>query len=251
MKSHLKVSLAISALAMAALACQALTRLPGLDSGDADTPISTSAPPNPDLSVPAATEASLPTGDVILSDEFAPSRNSNWGTGTDADSSVEYDGDALRMKLFTKNYFVWSTPDMEDYQDVHIEVTVFSGDTDPTTSFGILCNQQVTDSAFYYLAMTPGGEYAIAKAAVAQTDVFLTNNDQWGASALISKNASSYRVGADCGHGTLTLYVDGRQIDSVSDSSYTAGGIGLLLWSGENVAAANVSFDDFVATKLK
>ena len=32
---------------------------------------------------------------------------------------------------------------------------------------------------------------------------------------LIEKNKSSYRVGADCGNGTLTLYVDGQQIASV------------------------------------
>ena len=34
----------------------------------------------------------------------------NWGTGTDADSSIEYADGGLRMKVFTDNYFVWSTP---------------------------------------------------------------------------------------------------------------------------------------------
>ena len=64
-------------------------------------------------------------------------------------------------------------------------------------------------------------------------DVFLTNNDQWASSDLITKNASSYRVGADCGNGNLTLYVDGQQIASVSDASYTSGGVAVFTWSGE------------------
>jgi len=81
-------------------------------------------------------------------------------------------------------------------------------------------------------------------------DEILTNNGQWETSDLIPQNASSYRLGADCGNGTLTLYVDGQQIDSVSDSTYTSGGIALFAWSGEEVQTVNVSFDDFLMTEL-
>ena len=55
----------------------------------------------------------------------------------------------------------------------------------------------------------------------------------------------------DCGNGRLTLYVDGQLIDSVSDDSYTDGTSGLLVWSGEDIASADVSFDDFLITSLK
>ena len=55
--------------------------------------------------------------------------------------------------------------------------------------------------------------------------------------------------GADCGGGVLTLYVDGNQIDSVTDTTYTKGDVGLFVCSGSN-ANAEVRFDDFVATKL-
>jgi hypothetical protein len=99
--------------------------------------------------------------------------------------------------------------------------------------------------------MTPAGEYAIVLAADGETDVFLTNNDQWGTSDLIEKKKSSYRIGADCGNGVLTLYVDGQLIDSVSDSTYTDGVSGLFTWSGENVDTADVSFDDYLLTSLK
>jgi hypothetical protein len=77
---------------------------------------------------------------------------------------VEYANNALQMIVYTTNYFVWSTPNDQTYQDVHMETTVVSNGTDSTTAFGIMCNQQTTTGNFYYLAMTPAGEYAIAKA---------------------------------------------------------------------------------------
>ena len=100
--------------------------------------------------------------------------------------------------------------------------------------------------------MTPAGEYAIAKATAEQSDVFLTNNDQWASSDLIQKDAASYRVGADCrSDGTLILYVDGQQVASVSDVAYSNGGVAVFAWSGEEATNTNVSFDDFLMTELQ
>jgi serine/threonine protein kinase len=220
---------------------------------DVSVPTETSIPIQQATVVPLPTETAIPINDsnVLLEDDFSVGRSSAWGTGTDSDSSIEYADEALQMIVFTKNYFVWSTPDDQDYQNIHMEVTVINNDTDPTTAFGIMCFQQVEESSYYYLAMTPAGEYAIAKAVAGQNDLFLTNNDQWTSSDLIEQNASSYRVGVDCGNGTLTLYVDGQQIASVSDTSYSTGGVALFTWSGEKVSSADVTFDDFIMTSLE
>lgn len=227
MDSKLKVILAVSTLFLASLACQAVT-----GGGGSENP-----------AIPDS-----PTPNVIVSDDFSAVQ---WGTGTDADSSVEYANEALQMIVYTTNYFVWSTPDDQDYENIHMEVTVLNNGTDSTTAFGFMCHMQPNDSDFYYLAMTPAGEYAIAKAAEGQTDIFLTNNDQWSSSDQITENASSYRVGVDCGNGILALYVDGQRIASVSDSSYASGGVGVFTWSGEEASSTNVSFDDFVMAPLQ
>ena len=227
MKRSHPIIFAIFALALAALACSAVT------SGGGE---------------PTGTTLTLtPSPRVVLSDDFS---SPQWGTRTDANSSVEYASGVLQMIVYAKNYFVWSTPNDQDYQNTHAEVTVINNGTDSTTAFGIICNQQPATSNFHYVAMTPAGEYAIAKAVEGQDDVFLTNNDQWAASELIAKDAASYRVGADCGKGTLTLYVDGQQIASVSDASYVTGGIALFTWSGEDATSTDVSFDDFLMTEL-
>ena len=215
------IILAIAVLALAALACNAIM-------GGGATPTATST--------------------VLLSDDFS---SAQWGTGTDADSSIEYVNNALQVIVYTTNYFVWSTPNAENYQNIHIEATVINNSTDSTTAIGIICNKQGSASNFNYLVITPAGEYAIARAAEGQSDVFLTNNDQWATSGLIAQNAASYRVGADCtSNGTLTLYVDGQQIASATDSTYPSGGVALMVWSGEEATNTNVYFDDFLMTQL-
>ncbi len=206
----------------------------------------------PPTDSPRPTETPIPVnlGGVLLEDDFS---SPQWGTGTNSNSTVEYDNEALQMIVHAKNWFVWSTPDDEDYQDVHMEVTIRNNGTDTYTAFGLMCNQQSSaDGSYYYFAVTPAGQYAIAKAIEGETDVFLTNNDQWGTSSLIPKNAASYRIGANCGKGTLTLYVDGQQIATASDSSYTSGGVALFTWSvDEENATTNVSFDDFLMKSLE
>src|SRR5512143_1341407 len=102
------IILAISTLALAALACNAV-----MGGGGA-----------------AATSTASPT--TILSDDFSSSK---WGTGTDSDSSIEYVNSALQMIVYTKNWFVWSTPNDQSYQNVHVEATVINNSTDSTTAF--------------------------------------------------------------------------------------------------------------------
>jgi hypothetical protein len=241
MRRNYGIILAIATLGLAALACQAVT------GGGSKTAIPPSNTDNPTSPTTIATQPN--TGNVLLQDDFS---STQWGTGTDKDSSVEYANEALKFIVYTKNYFVWSTPNDKDYQNIHMEVTVLNNGTDSKTGFGLMCHQQASSKgSFYYLAMTPAGEYAIAKALPEQSDIFLTNNDQWAASDSIKKDAPSYRVGADCGNnGTLALYVDGQQIASVSDVSYTNGGVGVFAWSGEDATKTDISFDDFVMTEL-
>ena len=217
MKNRFKVSLAIMLLAAAALACS-LPTIPGLDG-------------------------------PLLDDNF-DGFSQTWGTGTDAESSVEYTNGGLRFLVSETLFYVWSNPNEEEYSNVHIEVTAKNNSSDPNAAFGIICNQGVIDSNSYYFAVTNNGEYAIAKGSITMDDVFLTNDDQWASSDLIAKDAASYRIGVDCGNGTLTLYVDGQKIDSVQDSSYSSGHVALFAWSHEVENGTDITFDDFVITRL-
>ncbi len=220
MKNQFKIVLAILALALAALACD-LPSIPGLPSSDGS----------------------------LFKDNFE-GFSQTWGTGTDADGAVEYEDGGLRFQVFRDFYFIWSNPNDEDYSNIRIEVTAKNNSSDPNATFGIICNQGVVEDNMYYVAVTANGQYAIAKGAVAQDDLFLTNNDEWADSDLIPVGADSYRVGMECGNGALTLFVDGQQIDSVQDSTYTNGTVALFAWSDEEEKGTDVTFDDFIITRL-
>ena len=199
------------------------------------------------MGIPGQGLAQAGPGGVYVNDDFS---SPLWATGTDANSSVEYANDALQMIVYPNNQFVWSPLHDQKYQNIHMEVTVINNDTDSTTAFGLICNQQANAENFYYFAITPAGQYAIAKATEGEDDLFLTNADQWASSNLIPTDASSYRIGADCGNDTLTLSVNGQQIASVPDASYLNGGVALFTWSGEEATNTDVSFDDFLITEL-
>jgi hypothetical protein len=208
-KNNLKIIVFVSMLVLAAMACA----IPGLNS--------------------------------VMQDDFSSS-DSGWGTGTDSSSSVEYSNGGFAMTVYQPFYVTWSTPNTEVYENTHIEVSVANTSADPEALFGIICNEQGSTQAFYYVGVSPDGYYAFIKSSVALDDVFLKE----GTSDVISSSASSMKIGLDCGNGSLVLYINGQQIDSVTDSSYTSGEIGLFAASDDQESGASVVFDDFVVTKL-
>ena len=213
-----------------------------------DTPVPTATvvtdtPTNPPP--PTATSTPIPMN-MLLEDDFSDS--SIWGTLDGVNSKVEYANNALHIQVFDPGYVAWTRPNDEHYDGVHLEVTVNHHDTDPTTIFGVICAQQQEAWSFYYLAIRPAGDYAIIKATDGEDDVYLTG-DGWTTSSLIKPNAGSYRVGADCNGGTLTLYVDGQRITSITDNTYIKGRVGVFGWSGDR--SADVTFDNFLLASLK
>jgi hypothetical protein len=186
-----------------------------------------------------------PSSRPLFQDDFR-GRDTHWGTGTDSDTSVEYVNDALQFQIFSPNYFLYSTPGDDEYTNIHIEVTVANSSADPNAAFGVMCYQQFMDDEYYYAYITPNGDYGIVMSPFIEDDVDLVT----GTSDLIPQNASSYQIGFDCGNGVLTLYVNGQQIDTVADVTYTSGHIGLIAWAGDVASGLNVSFDDIIVTAL-
>jgi hypothetical protein len=184
--------------------------------------------------------------DPMPKDDFSNS-GSGWGTGTDADSSVEYNNDGLEIKVFTPYYVTWSTQSLESYENTHLEVNVQNNSTDQEAFFGFICNEQGTTNAFYYVGVSPDGYYAFNKSKVVGDDEILKD----GTSDIISASAQSMRLGLDCKNGSMALYVNGQLIDSVSDSTYTSGTFGLFGASDDEQNGTSVLFDDFATSKIE
>lgn len=183
----------------------------------------------------------------LPSDNFSSS-SSGWGTGTDSFSSVEYANGGLQMQVFEPFYVTWSTPDTETYENVRLEVDIKNESTDPEAFFGFICNEQGTTESFYYVGVSPDGYYAFIRASLALEDVNMKN----GMSDVVSSgiSAGNARLGLDCSNGSMTLYMNGQMIDSVSDSTYTNGVVGLFAATESLANGTDVTFDNFAMTKL-
>lgn len=181
----------------------------------------------------------------LPNDDFS-SDSSGWGTGTDSYSSVEYLNDGLTFLVFEPFYVTWSTPNPTVYENTHLEVSISNQSSDPEAMYGFVCNEQGTTNAFYYVGVASDGYYAFIKSAVALKDVYLKE----GNSEIIANSTDPLRLGLDCSNGSMTLYANGQMIDSISDSTYASGSVGLFAASDDQNTGTIVIFDDFVMTKL-
>src|SRR5271157_1845782 len=209
------------------------------------------SPDGMSTAAPGITEAPAATGPVLFQDNFTNS-TSGWGTGSNTDRTVDYMQGTLEFNVFAAGDFVFSTRSDTDYTDVHMEVSFAPNDSNSDTAFGILCDQQTDNNSFYYGAITSLGKYTVAKAVAKKPDYFLTSNNSWVISTAIPAHQVSYALGMDCdSDSTLTLYVNGIRIDTVMDSTYAKGHVGLFVWSSPHVNAADVNFSNFKITSIR
>jgi hypothetical protein len=229
----------LAMLIVTTLACSVL-------SPEAPTPTAAAKVPT---SKPAATTA--PVSKALLQEDFASSK-SGWSVNANDNGSAEYlDGEYV-FKIKRTKWLKWSTtPDDKNYSNVHLEVSVRDTSADKTTlpSFGFVCGYQDNNN-FYYVGAAVDGAYAIARKINGETKILTDAKNEWAISKDIAKNMSSYRLGADCTPSGVTLFVDGKKIASVSDSSFSSGLAGLFVLTFDK-ASAEVRFDDFAITQLK
>lgn len=196
--------------------------------------------------VVAALACALPGSDGSLFKDDFSRESGDWGTGDDGTGSVTYEDGHLVFRIHEEDQFYWTTAE-EDLENIHLEVTVRDTGEAEDAGFGVLCNH-VDDQNFYYLGIGSDQLYVIAKIEDDEFEV-ISGEEQWSFSDDLALNADSYRIGADCGNGTLTLYVDGVEIASVEDSTFTSGNIGLFTVTAQD-PDTEVRFDDIVVTKL-
>ena len=194
----------------------------------------------------AALACSFSGGDGALYKDDFSSESSSWGTGTDDTGSLEYQGGEYVFVVTQSELFVWGTPEDENFEAIHIEVTVKNVGDAEDPLFGLICGYQDGEN-FYSLGIGSDGYFNITRI-VNDVDEVLAGDE--GPSDDVPLNADSYTLGADCGNGKLVLYVDGTEIASVEDDTFTHGNIGLFTWTFDQTPA-EVHFDNVVVTQLE
>jgi hypothetical protein len=190
-------------------------------------------------------------GNILYQDDFS-NPSSGWPSVTDSDGITDYDKGSYRIRVDTigadKNGMDrWVHPNQDLKGDVRIEVdaTRIAGPND--NDMGVLCRYTKKNDtySFYYFLITSDGYVGIAK--MKDSNSKLISSEKMTHSDAVKKTSANH-IRADCIGHQLTLYVNGVQVATATDSEYTGGDIGLIAGTF-TTPGVDVHFDNFVVTK--
>jgi hypothetical protein len=196
---------------------------------------------------PPETDTPEPTAGprLILEDDFSDD-GSGWEVSGDDTYDQGYGAGVYRIEIRQAGYYVWGIAGESGIREVRLSVTARPVRGNGT--FGVVCHHE-SSSGYYMLGVDAAGFYAIIRVDD-QTLTYLTDSqNRWLKSSLIPTGQSEYRVEAVCtAGGDLSLSVNGTEIASERDTTYTTGDIGVFAYAFDEVPV-EVEFDDVLAVE--
>lgn len=200
------------------------------------------------LACSAGSNTGGPTADpnVLFTDDFSSS-SSGWDTVRDDTTGMtDYDQGGYRIQVLETKTDYWANPGLSGLTDVSISVDVKKLGGPDDNDFAILCRYVDVDN-FYALLASSDGYYGITKVVGGSQE--LIGQDELLPSDAIKQGAEVVNtLRADCVGSTLTLYVNGTQVASVQDATFTTGDVGLMAGTFDT-AGTDMLFDNFVVRK--
>lgn len=187
---------------------------------------------------------STPIGNILFSDDFS-NTNNKWDQFNDTSRITDYYNNAYRIMINDPNSDTWANPGNEGFTDVRVEVDAMKNGGPDDNDFGIICRYTDVDK-FYYGVISSDGYYAILKMSGGTGNPI--GHDTMLQSDLIAQGAVTNHIRFDCIGPTLTLFVNGTQVDQQTDSEYTTGNVGLVAGSF-STAGTDILFDNFIVYK--
>jgi hypothetical protein len=219
---------------------------------DTVAPISTVQATQPPATVaatqpPAATVApqsnsSAKSGSVLFHDDFS-NPSSGWDKYSDSDGTTDYANGGYRILVNTVNLVMWANPNQTLPKDVRIEVDATKSAGPDTNGFGVIC--RYTDkNNFYKFIVTSDGYAGISKLINGNVTVISSPDGKIQTVNNINQGAASNHIRADCIGSTLTLYANGTQVATASDSSLSGNDTGLFAQTYDT-GGVDILFHDF------
>jgi hypothetical protein len=189
------------------------------------------------------TPATTLPDNVLFQDDFSRT-SSGWDRVNVDDGMTDYDNGVYRIVVNTDNTDVWANPGLS-FTDVRIEVSATKAGGPDDNDFGVIC-RYMDENNWYSLIISSDGYYAIVKVKDGYQE--LLGMSEMGYSDAINQGAATNTVRADCIGSTLTLYANGTQLVSVTDSDFASGDVGLLAGTFD-VIGTDITFDNFTVYK--
>ncbi len=181
------------------------------------------------------------TSNVLLSDDFS-GINNNWDKSSNVNMTTDYYNNAYRIQVNLTNYDAWANPDDLSFTDVQVEVDATKNGGPDENDYGVIC-RYTNKQSYYYSMISSDGFYGIFKKTAEGGKELGQGGEQY--SDKILKGAATNHIRFDCVGNTLTLYVNGTQIDQRTDSAYTTGNIGFIAGTFQ-APGTDILFDNLV-----
>ncbi|MCF6278256.1 MAG: hypothetical protein L3J16_05835 [Anaerolineales bacterium] len=221
MKKHLIAVIAV--LLFASLACSVFSGPVATNEAPAPAP----AQPNTDGPAPDQNEVPAATDNTIRTDDFSDP-NSGWPDATTDGGRANYQDGSYRVDVTTEQMDIWAHPgwNMPNNLSVSVDATLISGSID--NDYGLLCryNRGDVNDEYYFFVISSDGYAGIGLASGGETKVLSGENLE--PVGEIKQGKATNTIRADCVGSQLTLYVNGKQVLSASDSTLKSGDVGVI-----------------------
>jgi hypothetical protein len=184
------------------------------------------------------------TSNVLLAEDFS-TNNNKWDKASDKNMTTDYYKNAYRILVNQTNYDAWANPDDLSFTDVQIEVDATKNGGADYNDFGIIC-RYTSKSSYYYATVSSDGFYAIMKKTSEGGKQVGTGAEL--SSDKIKQGPATNHIRFDCIGPTLTLYVNGTQLEQQTDADYTTGNIGLIAGTYTD-SGTDILFDNLMVYK--
>ena len=185
------------------------------------------------------------SSNVLFQDDFSKT-NSGWSTRNDSGNNMGYKDGAFQIYLTSTMTDLVAQAGQSLPADVIIEVDATNTGSTDNNDFGITCRMKDLDNFYFFEAASDG--YAVI-------GMFQNNNMQYlSAESMvpvddINAGSTLNHIRAECIGSSLKMYVNGKLVAEVTDTTFTSGGdVGLIAGSFD-AGGIDIRFDNFVVTK--
>jgi hypothetical protein len=185
----------------------------------------------------------LEPGEVIFQDDFSD-QSTGWEKVNSPYELKGYSAGGYLISVKTQNSRAWSVVDLPlSDTEIRVKTEKISGPED--TNFGIICRFRNEDN-FYSFLISSDGYYGIMK--VENGVETLLGSDQFTYSEQINLGSALNQIEAICSGNELSLSVNGQMLQTVKDTSFPTGKVGMIVETRAEGDTAIV-FSDFVIIK--
>jgi eukaryotic-like serine/threonine-protein kinase len=178
-----------------------------------------------------------PGGTLALYNQLNINSVANWDDSAGANGACQYKDGAYHASTLKQNFFLYCTAFNTNFSNFAYEVqlSIIQGDCG-----GIIFRSNAP--RFYFFRICQYGSYALYKY-VSNSGNTSTTLAQNSSSAINSGVGQSNRIAVVANGGSITLYVNGQRVNSLTNSTYSQGQIGVVA-SDTGSALTEVAFSN-------